>query len=117
MLIAGGLSRGLDLSPLLSAAPAIVGVVALGETGPEIAALFEGMVPVRSATSIEEAVRIAAELAPPGGTVLLAPACASQDMFRDYRERGDRFTRAARGVGDDGARAGAGGEPAGGMRG
>jgi UDP-N-acetylmuramoylalanine--D-glutamate ligase len=96
VLIAGGLSRGLDLSPLLAAAPAMAGLVALGETGPEIAALFEGTVPVRRVASVEEAVEVAADLAPPGGTVLLAPACASQDMFRDYRERGDRFAAAAR---------------------
>jgi UDP-N-acetylmuramoylalanine--D-glutamate ligase len=100
VLIAGGLSRGLDLSPLLAAAPTLAAVVAMGETGPEVAALFEGTVPVRKAASIEEAVEVAAELAPPSGTVLLAPACASQDMFRDYRERGNRFARAARRLAD-----------------
>jgi len=68
----------------------------LGEAGPEIAALFEGTVPVRKAGSIEEAAELGLELAPPGGTVILAPACASQDMFRDYAERGDRFAAAAR---------------------
>jgi UDP-N-acetylmuramoylalanine--D-glutamate ligase len=98
VLIAGGLSRGLDLSPLLAAAPALAGVVTLGQTGPEVAALFEGTVPVRRVASIEEAVEVAADLAPPSGTVLLAPACASQDMFRDYHERGERFARAARRV-------------------
>jgi UDP-N-acetylmuramoylalanine--D-glutamate ligase len=49
------------------------------------------VVDVRTADSIEDAVQTASGLAAPGGTVLLAPACASQDMFRDYRERGDRF--------------------------
>ena len=45
---------------------------------------------------MEEAVEAAFEDARPGGIVLLAPACASQDMFRDYRERGERFAAAAR---------------------
>ena len=100
VLIAGGLSKGVDLSPLAAATPALAGVVVLGEAGPEVAALFEGSVPVRKAGSIEEAAKLALELAlelaPPGGVVILAPACASQDMFRDYAERGDRFAAAAR---------------------
>jgi hypothetical protein len=58
--------------------------------------VFHGLVPVRHAASIEEAVELAFEAAPAGGTVVLAPACASQDMFRDYRERGERFAGAAR---------------------
>ena len=45
---------------------------------------------------MDEAVREAYELAPAEGTVILAPACASQDMFRDYRDRGDRFAAAVR---------------------
>ena len=57
--------------------------------------LFESTVAVSKAGSIEEAVREAFELAPQGGTVLLAPACASWDMFRDYAERGERFAQAA----------------------
>jgi UDP-N-acetylmuramoylalanine--D-glutamate ligase len=107
VLIAGGLSKGVDLSPLVSATPSLAAVVSMGEAAPQIEALFEGAVPVRRASSIEEAVRLAANLAPPGGTVLLAPACASQDMFRDYRERGDRFADAARDLfGSQGARRG-----------
>jgi UDP-N-acetylmuramoylalanine--D-glutamate ligase len=96
VLIAGGLSKGADLAPLASATPALAGVVAMGEAAAEIVALFEGRLPVRKAGSIEEAVRDAHELAPAGGTVLLAPACASWDMFRDYAERGERFAAAAR---------------------
>ncbi|HEX7247768.1 MAG TPA: UDP-N-acetylmuramoyl-L-alanine--D-glutamate ligase, partial [Actinomycetota bacterium] len=59
------------------------------------------------AGSIELAVRAAFDLARPGGTVVLAPACASWDQFRDYAERGDRFTAAARKL-REGVRAGDG---------
>jgi UDP-N-acetylmuramoylalanine--D-glutamate ligase len=96
VLIAGGVAKGVDLSPLAEAAPALAAVVAVGEAAPEIAMLFESTVVVSKAGSIEEAVREAFELAPQGGTVLLAPACASWDMFRDYAERGERFAEAAR---------------------
>jgi UDP-N-acetylmuramoylalanine--D-glutamate ligase len=96
VLIAGGVAKGVDLSPLAEAAPALSAVIAIGEAAPEIAVLFESKVAVSKAGSIEEAVREGFELAPRGGTVLLAPACASWDMFRDYAERGERFARAAR---------------------
>jgi UDP-N-acetylmuramoylalanine--D-glutamate ligase len=96
VLIAGGLAKGVDLSPLAGAATALAGVVAIGEAAPAVASVFEGLVPVRSAGSIEEAVEAAFGLAPPGSAVVLAPACASQDMFLDYRERGERFAAAAR---------------------
>jgi UDP-N-acetylmuramoylalanine--D-glutamate ligase len=53
-------------------------------------------VPARVVGTIEEAVEVAAQLTRPGDTVLLAPACASFDQFRDYAERGDRFAAAVR---------------------
>jgi UDP-N-acetylmuramoylalanine--D-glutamate ligase len=96
VLIAGGLAKGVDLSPLAEAAPRLSGVVAIGEAAPLIASVFDGLVPVRTASTIEDAVRAAFDLALPGRTVVLAPACASQDMFRDYRDRGERFAAAAR---------------------
>jgi UDP-N-acetylmuramoylalanine--D-glutamate ligase len=96
VLIAGGDAKGVDLSPIGALAERLAGVVAIGASAPEVVALFEDRVPTRAAGSMEEAVRSAFELAPPGGTVLLAPACASWDMFRDYEERGDRFAAAAR---------------------
>lgn len=96
VLIAGGRAKGVDLSPLGTRADRLRAVVAIGEAAAELAAVFEGLVPVRRATSIEEATGVAFELARPSGVVLLAPACASWDMFRDYAERGDRFTAAAR---------------------
>jgi UDP-N-acetylmuramoylalanine--D-glutamate ligase len=95
VLIAGGRAKGVDLSPLKGATPRLAAVVAIGEAAEEILGIFANLVPTRSAGSIEEAARVAFELAPDEGTVLLAPACASQDMFKDYRERGERFAAAA----------------------
>jgi UDP-N-acetylmuramoylalanine--D-glutamate ligase len=96
VLIAGGRAKGVDLSPLRARADRLTAVVAIGESAPEIASIFDGMRPVHLAGSIEAAAEMALALAPRPGTVLLAPACASWDMFRDYAERGDRFTAAAR---------------------
>jgi UDP-N-acetylmuramoylalanine--D-glutamate ligase len=96
VLIAGGLAKGVDLSPLAAAAGNLAAVVAIGEAAPEIAAVLGGLVPVTLADSMAEAVGIARAEARPGSIVLLAPACASQDMFRDYRQRGDSFAAAAR---------------------
>ena len=96
VLICGGRSKGVDLSPLAEAAPHLEAVVVLGEAADELAALFEGRIKVLRAVSIEEAVRSAFGVARPDGTVLLAPACSSWDMFRDYAERGERFASAAR---------------------
>lgn len=96
VLIAGGMAKGVDLSPLAEGVASLAGVVALGESAPEVVRVFEGRVPVRTAASIEDAVAAAYAMAPEDGTVLLAPACASWDMFRDYTERGDRFAAAAR---------------------
>jgi UDP-N-acetylmuramoylalanine--D-glutamate ligase len=99
VLIAGGLSKGVDLAPLAGASPPPVAVVAMGQAAQELVRIFDGVAPVRVVASMEEAVRAGFELArgaaSAGGTVLLAPACASQDMFRDYAERGDRFAAAA----------------------
>jgi UDP-N-acetylmuramoylalanine--D-glutamate ligase len=96
VLIAGGRAKGVDLSPLARGADRLRAVVAIGEAAPELERVFGDVRPVRVASSIEEAVQIAAGLARRGGCVLLAPACASWDQFRDYTERGDRFAEAAR---------------------
>jgi len=55
-------------------------------------------VPGESCGSLEDAVRRAAGIARPGEAVLLSPACASFDMFRDYRHRGEVFAQAVRGL-------------------
>lgn len=104
VLIAGGRAKGQDLSPLGTRAEGLAGVVAIGESADDVVRIFEGRTPVRRATSIEEATRAAFEMAPARGVVLLAPACASWDMFRDYTERGDRFAAAARALAEVSAR-------------
>ena len=63
----------------------------IGEAGPSVREELDGTVPVHEALSLRDAVRQAYELAQPDGVVLLAPACASFDMFRDYAERGRQF--------------------------
>jgi UDP-N-acetylmuramoylalanine--D-glutamate ligase len=105
VLIAGGDAKGIDLAPLGALAPRLAGVVALGAAAGQLSAIFEGRVPVRTVGSIEDAVGVAFEAATPGSTVLLAPACASWDMFRDYAERGERFAAAARALQEEGVRA------------
>ena len=104
VLIAGGDAKGVDLSPLVAIAGRLAGVVTLGAAAGQVRTVFEGRVAVRDAGSIEEAARTALEMAPADGTVLLAPACASWDMFRDYTERGDRFAAAAKALEKEGAR-------------
>jgi UDP-N-acetylmuramoylalanine--D-glutamate ligase len=96
VLIAGGRAKGADLRPLRAEAGRLRAVVAIGEAASTLVDVFDGLTPTSVATSIEEAVREAFAAAGPGGTVLLAPACASWDQFRDYAERGDRFAAAAR---------------------
>ena len=90
--IIGGRFKGGDLgllrAPLKARAKA---VVAIGEARPLVREAFEGTVPVHEAESFADAVARAYALAKPSGVVLLAPACASFDMFRDYAERGRRF--------------------------
>jgi len=96
VLIAGGKNKGLDLGVLRELAPTLRGVVAIGEAGPLITEVFDGVVPVRPATSMDEAVAVADELAQPGDAVVLSPGCASYDWYRNYGERGDDFARAVR---------------------
>ena len=95
VLIAGGDGKGADFRPLGRAlrerAGRIREVVLLGRDAPAIRDLIEGHVPVASVGSMAEAVARAREAARPGDAVLLSPACASWDMYRDYRERGRDF--------------------------
>ncbi len=95
VLIAGGRGKGEDYGRLRAALGPVKAVVVMGEEAPAIAAAVKGATHVARAEGMSEAVAMAASLAEPRGTVLLSPACASFDMFRDYAERGAAFTSAA----------------------
>jgi len=96
VLIAGGLSKGQDLQPLAAGARGKVrAAVLIGTAAAELERVLAPVCPTVHAKSMPEAVARAAALAHRGDSVLLSPACASQDMFRDYRERGEQFARAA----------------------
>ena len=70
-------------------------LICLGKDNSKLSAAFENLVPVIKATDdLTKAVRMARELAKPGDTVLLAPACASFDLFVNYEDRGDQFKQA-----------------------
>ena len=92
VVIIGGRFKGGDLGslrePLRARARA---VIAIGEARPLVRAALEDVVDVHDASSLDEAVAGAFALAKPAGTVLLAPACASFDMFESYADRGKRF--------------------------
>jgi UDP-N-acetylmuramoylalanine--D-glutamate ligase len=103
--VAGGLFKGADVDPLVEThAARLRGVVVIGvDRTPLLDALARHApdVPVVEVTSrdtevMQDAVVAAGQLALPGDTVLLAPAAASMDQFRDYAERGDRFAAAVR---------------------
>jgi UDP-N-acetylmuramoylalanine--D-glutamate ligase len=97
VLIAGGEGKGQDFTPL---APAFRGkvrhVVLIGKDAPALAAALHEVCSTEIVASMPEAVMAAARFAGPGDTVLLSPACASLDMFRDYAHRGDVFAAAVR---------------------
>lgn len=97
VVIAGGDGKGQDFAPLASAFRGKVRLaVLIGRDRAQLAAALEGACPVAFAADMDEAVAAAAQAARAGDLVLLSPACASLDMFRDYAARGDAFAAAAR---------------------
>lgn len=95
ILIAGGDAKGADMLELAPAIQAKVkSIILMGKDACLIEQAINGRVPVYPAATMQQAVKLAAGLAFAGDSVLLSPACASIDQFRDYKDRGEQFTRA-----------------------
>jgi UDP-N-acetylmuramoylalanine--D-glutamate ligase len=93
VLIAGGRSKGIDLSSLRQTVPPVKAVVALGEASAEVVRVFEGLTEIDQVESMAHAVARAHERAHGKGCVLLSPGCASLDMYSSYAARGDDFAK------------------------
>ena len=92
--ILGGLPKSDDLDACEPFLDHVRAAYTIGEAGPMFARLLRSKVPVSECEMLFEAVAEAAEKAKPGEVVLLSPACASFDQFRDYEARGDAFRAA-----------------------
>lgn len=89
--ILGGLPKGDDLDDCLPYLDHVVAAYTIGEAGPRFAEILRPLVPVNRSEMLCDAVRHAMEAAQPGDVVMLSPACASFDQFRDFEARGDAF--------------------------
>lgn len=99
VVIAGGQGKGQDFAPLAAAfRNKVRHIVLLGEDAKLIGDALAGVCTMQFARDMDEAVQLSANAARSGETVLLSPACASLDMFRDYAHRGDVFAAAVRGL-------------------
>jgi len=97
ILIAGGDGKGADFTVLRDAAKRTVrAAVVMGKDASLLQEALADIVPTRRVANMREAVATASGLAHPGDTVLLAPACASLDQYRDYQHRGQVFVDAVR---------------------
>ncbi|HEX2140389.1 MAG TPA: UDP-N-acetylmuramoyl-L-alanine--D-glutamate ligase [Woeseiaceae bacterium] len=95
VLIAGGEGKGGDFAQLAQAVREnLKAAILIGRDGPAMARALKGVTSVYQAANMDTAVSVAANVAGPGDTVLLAPACASLDQYRNYAERGMDFRRA-----------------------
>ncbi len=99
VLIAGGDGKGADFSALTApVAKFCRAVVLLGRDAEQIAEALGDAAPLLRVKTLDEAVQRCAELAQSGDAVLLSPACASLDMFKNFEERGRLFAQAAEGL-------------------
>jgi UDP-N-acetylmuramoylalanine--D-glutamate ligase len=96
VLIAGGDGKDQDFSPLRDAVKHARAVVQIGRDGPLVAEAIGDACPVHRSESMQDAVRQAFKLSQPGDAILLSPACASWDMFRNYAHRAEVFIAAVK---------------------
>ena len=89
--IVGGLPKGDDLDDCAPYFGNVAAAYTIGDAGPRFAEILTPHMPVRRSEMMCEAIREAIEAAHPGDIVMLSPACASFDQFRDYEARGDAF--------------------------
>ena len=96
VLVLGGDGKGQDFSPLQAPIQKFVrSIVLMGKDAIELRQVMQGTgVPMHDATSLEDAVKVCQGLAQSGDAVLLSPACASFDMFKNYVHRGEVFAQA-----------------------
>ncbi|MBL1141620.1 MAG: UDP-N-acetylmuramoyl-L-alanine--D-glutamate ligase [Proteobacteria bacterium] len=95
ILIAGGDSKGADLSSLtLAVKQHVKNVLLMGVDADKLAKTIGSVVACEFVPDMDAAVSKANQIAAPGDLVLLAPACASLDMYKNYQERGDMFVKA-----------------------
>ena len=95
VLIAGGDGKGADFTSLRApVAQYCRAVVLLGRDAQQVADALAGTVKIEQVTTLQEAVLKAAQLAQEGDSVLLAPACARLDMFKNFEHRGELFAQA-----------------------
>lgn len=94
--IAGGIDKGNDYNMIKEQVQKKVkALICLGKDNEKLKTFFQGVVPVIHETqSVHDLVRIALQEAQKGDVVLLSPACASFDLFKNYEDRGDQFRRA-----------------------
>ncbi len=99
ILILGGRDKENEFSPLKNLIKKRVKMlVLLGEAAKKINDTLEGIIPIQLAIDMDDAVLKAYEAAESGEIVLLAPACASFDMYKSYKDRGEHFKRAVNGI-------------------
>lgn len=99
VLIAGGQGKGADFSPMRDILAQYVSyVILIGQDAKLLEAQWQGVVPMVHAQSLKDAVRLASHQAHAGDIVLLSPACASLDMFKNYEERGHQFINEVKGL-------------------
>jgi len=99
LLIMGGRGKGAPYAPLRALFPGRVrALLTIGEDAPRIAEELGDLAPVTACGDLRTAVAQARKLARPGDAVLLSPACASYDQFRNFEDRGDQFKALVRGL-------------------